>query len=287
MIQQHCHNGNVHGAAFPAPQHAVHGGHPLPSAGFTQGMSSVYKAPTEPLYGSQVPFQSYIPGPGIATEIFTQPLPCEDNAWSHGSSHSCNMPAHGSAMQPMTGSASMSTLNSMGHGSMLHGPHVGLQGHSSSLSNPGSLAHPNASFPPPGLAHCSVPRPPPQAPWPHLQSRVSANGTLASTTTSGVSTDVRLNPSLQQHSAPSSPPLPIGFQYASKGSRQLLVHFAVTSHGEISSLNSYMSGMTSQLDGLESCTPIPSMNHTLAVCTASNLLWRVCTNAEDVCVRPG
>lgn len=231
----------------------------------------MYKPPPlESVYGSQVPFQSYGPAPSMSSDIFTQPLPCDDNSWSHSSSHSCNMPGPGNPSQSLSGAASFSTLTSLGHGSLLHAPHSSVPpGHSSSLSNPGSMAAPNASFPPPGLTHCSVPRPPVQTQWPQMQTRVSATGTVASTNTSGLSSDVRLSSCLQQHSAPTSPPLPPGFQFAGKGSRQLLVQYSIAAHGDVPNINSYMSRLTTQLDGIESCTPLPSLNHTLAVCNAA------------------
>lgn len=273
MMQQHCHGGSVPGAAFPTAQHPMHSAHPVSSAGFAQGMPALYKPSPEPLYSAQVPFQSYIPGPGISSDIFTQSLPLEDNSWSHGSSHSCSLPAASNPQQSVSGSASMPTLSSMGHGSLLHGPHGSFQGHSSSLSNPGSMAHPNASFPPPGLTHCSVPRPPPQAPWPHMQTRISAGGTVTSANT-GFASDIRNGSGLQQHTAPTSPTLPPGFQYAGKGSRQLMVHFTIASNVEVANVNNYMSGITSQLDGIESCTPIPVPNHTVAVSSTDHLVCR-------------
>lgn len=280
MIQPHCHTGGVHSTSFPTPQHQMHSGHQLSAAGFPQGMATMYKPPPEQLYGAQVPFQNYIPGPSMSSDIFTQPLPCDDNSWSHGSGHSCNMAAPSNPLQSMSGAGSMSNLSSMGHGSLLHGSHGSLQGHSSLLSNPGSIANPNASFPPPGLNHCSAPRPPPQAPWPQMQTRVSATGTVTSTNTSGLSSDVRLSSGLQQHGVAPSPPLPPGFQYAGKGSRQLLIHFSIASHGEVPSINSYMSGIASQLDGIESCMPISSPNQTLAVCNTALL----CVLDTTICV---
>ena len=270
MLPQQCHSSSIHGAAFPTTQHPMQTGHQIPPAGFSQGLSSVYKPlPPEPLYGSQVPFQSYVPAPSMSSDMFTQPLSCDDNSWSHGSSHSCNMQAPGNPPQPGSGTATLSTLTSMGHGSVLHTPCSNNlpPGHSSSLSNPGSMANPNASFPPPGLTHCSVPRPPPQAPWPHMQTRFSTTGTAASTNTSGLSSDVRLSSSVQQHAATASPPLPPGFQFAGKGSRQLLVYFTISTHADVPNMNNYMSRLTSQLDGMESCTSLPSLTHSLAVCS--------------------
>eukprot|EP00892_Ulva_mutabilis_P010646 jgi/Ulvmu1/7954/UM004_0187.1 len=267
MLPQQCHSGGVHGSTFPTTQHPIHNGHQLPAAGFAPGLSTMYKPPPpEPMYGSQVPFQSYIPAPSMSSDIFTQPLPCDENSWSHSSSHSCNMPAHCSAPQPVSGTTSLPTMAAMGHGSLLHAPHGNVPpGHSSSLSNPGSIAAPNASFPPPGLTHCSVPRPPLQGQWPQVQTRFSATGTVASTNTSGLSSDIRVGSSLQQQPTPASPPLPPGFQFAGKGSRQLLVQFSIAAQGDVPIVNTYMSRLTSQLDGIEGCTPLPLSSNILAV----------------------